>query len=99
MAANIAFPEKYIHDVESTLSDFIWQGKRPKVKQCTIIQPYNHGGLKMIDVRSAVLAQKATWFRDLHKPSIKPWKWIPNALLNNRPIQSLLITDLDSKPL
>ena len=43
--------DHFIKSVESSITDFIWNGKKPKIKRNTLIGDYNVGGLKLPDFK------------------------------------------------
>ena len=45
--------------------DFIWRGKRPKIKHSTLIGNFENGGLKDIDIESKSKALKLSWIKRL----------------------------------
>jgi len=53
--------EDFIKIVESTIKDFIWNGKKPKIKHSTLIGDYSKGGLKLPDFRSCLKANQVKW--------------------------------------
>ena len=50
---------------------FLWNGKPEKIKRKTLIQNYEKGGLKMIDIDRFIQAQKINWIKRLFEPNIK----------------------------
>ena len=52
----IHIPEWVIKKAEKIIYDFIWQGKKDKVKRKVLINEKRKGGLEMIDIRSMVKA-------------------------------------------
>ena len=47
-------PTSIINKIETIKKDFIWNGKRPKVKHVALIGDYAEGGLKDIDIKAKV---------------------------------------------
>ena len=41
--------------------EFLWKGKRDKIKRSTVIAQTQDGGLGMIDIDSFILLLRATW--------------------------------------
>ena len=41
--------------------DFIWDGRRPKIKFETLCTPKSHGGLGLVNLEMRNLAQKLHW--------------------------------------
>ena len=51
-------PQGTIDEAEQILYDFLWGGNSYKVKKNVIIQTYENGGHKMIDLNEMLKAQK-----------------------------------------
>ena len=58
--SNLAIPDGFIQKLNTLLFNYIW-GKRDKVKRNVIINDYEKGGLKMIDIESQFTSIKASW--------------------------------------
>ena len=56
--------------------NFIWDGKPDKIKRDILIQDYEQGGLKMIDIENFILSLKVSWIKRLLQPEC-------NSLLKN----------------
>ena len=82
----IALPNpsrKLIKDLEAMLFKFIWKGKPDKVKRNTVKQPFEQGGIDMLDINHFITVIKVSWFRRIKDDSI--WKQVlistqPNIL-------------------
>ncbi len=48
-------PTKILDELAKIQNDFLWDGKRPKVAQKTLIASYEDGGLKSVDIVENVL--------------------------------------------
>ena len=44
--------QKIVHEINSILYDFLWNSKGDKIKRTEIINDYDKGGIKMIDIQS-----------------------------------------------
>ena len=75
-------PEDIITHLESIHKDFIWNGKKPKIKHSTLINDYSTGGLKDIDIRSKIKALQLSWVKRLYDTNFHPWKIIPTYLFS-----------------
>ena len=64
-------PKSVIKHIEKQMYTFLWDGKPEKVKRKTIIQNYEKGGLKMIDIEKFMQAQKITWIKRILDPNNK----------------------------
>ena len=45
--------------------DFLWEGKRAKIKQDTLIGSYENGGLKSVDINHKIEALQLSWIKRL----------------------------------
>jgi hypothetical protein len=75
-------PDKFVDEITSMAYNFLWSGKINKVKRKTIIADYGDGGLKMLDFRSFINAQKAMWVKRISKEGAASWKAYPIYILN-----------------
>ena len=48
---------------------FIWDNKLQKIKRNTLIQKYEAGGIKMVDIRKFIQSLKITWIKRLLDPN------------------------------
>ena len=71
-------PKQFIDLLSSIKQNFIWNGRRPKIKHSTPVGGYAEGGYKDIDIQSESL--KIIWIRRLLDDNFHPLKSIPNAL-------------------
>jgi hypothetical protein len=53
-----------------------------KIKRKTIIANYENGGLKMLDLKSFIIAQRVIWVKRLTKTKAASWKAFPEYILN-----------------
>ena len=60
-----------IYYIEKQMYSFLWNGKPDKVKRSSLIQTYDKGGLKMIDIDKFIQAQKITWIKRILDPNNK----------------------------
>ena len=77
LASATVVPISYIKEIESCCFNYIWKGKRDKVKRSTLIAQYEEGGLNMIDVECYFKSLKASWVPRLIKEKTANWKIIP----------------------
>ena len=63
-----------IDEVNTLLYNFLWDGKGDKVKRTTMINDYEQGGLKMIDLKTFNKALKISWLQKYFDPKNKS-KW------------------------
>jgi hypothetical protein len=75
-------PPKEFEELITDISyKFIWKNKPEKIKRMTLISDYEHGGQKMIDIKSFLKAQKAMWMKRLVTKDNASWKAVPNLFL------------------
>ena len=53
--------ETYINRFENVINNFLWGGKRPKIKQCTLQGHKNKGGLGLTNMRAKLGSLKISW--------------------------------------
>ena len=62
--------------------DFIWGGRKPKIKHATLIVDYKDGGLKDVDIDSKFESLKFMWIQKLKGGSNHhPWKALAQKIL------------------
>jgi len=54
-----------IKEIESMFFNFIWNKRRDKIKRDILIQNYEDGGLKMVNVKKYITSLKVSWIRRL----------------------------------
>ena len=75
-------PTTVLNNLVTIHKDFIWDGKKPKIKHSTLIANYSYGGLKDIDIPSKIRALQLSWLKRLLDDSFHPWKVIPLHFLS-----------------
>ena len=78
----IVTPEYVLKEVETCIYDFLWKGKRDKIKRVCMINDYSKGGIRVTDIRSKLTALKASWVKRLDIGTFARWKLIPYFYLN-----------------
>ena len=58
-------PHEFLDDLQSMHKDFIWVGKRAKIKHGTLIGDFIDGGLKDVDLVSKFTSLKLIWIRKM----------------------------------
>ena len=59
--SSLLTPKCLLKEINYLLYEFLWDGKGDKIKRTQIINKYDEGGLKMIDIESFSKALKAKW--------------------------------------
>ena len=74
----IVMQEKIIKRIEKMFFDFIWEGKRNRVKKEICFLPRKMGGIRMVDIRTSLKTQKIMWVkRILEAEEGDQWSAIP----------------------
>jgi hypothetical protein len=74
--------DSFLNKVNDLAFKFVWNQKPDKVKRTVLIAEYADGGLKMLDIKEFVKAQKAMWVKRLLSDQIASWKVFPRLALN-----------------
>jgi hypothetical protein len=80
---SLMVPDSFMETIITIAFNFLWSGKKDKIKRKTIIGDYNKGGLRMLELKSFIIAQRAMWVKRLLKPGKASWKAYPELILNN----------------
>ena len=59
--------KEFIKRIENSIKDFIWNGRKPKIKHDTLIGDYLNGGLKLPEFSIVIKANKIKRILDLKK--------------------------------
>ena len=59
--SKMSIKEEIVKTIESTIKDFIWNGRKPKIKKDTLIGDYSEGGLKLPDFSVTLKANRIKW--------------------------------------
>ena len=74
-------PESVNEILRKLQYDFLWEGKRAKIKQSTLIGSYENGGLKSVDINSKIEALQLSWLKRLYDQNEHQWKQIPKYFI------------------
>ena len=61
--------------------NFIWQGKKAKIKHSTLCNGYENGGLKNVDLRNKITSIQYSWVKRLFEDDFHDWEVIPLFLI------------------
>ena len=78
----ISVLQKFCDTLKSLHREFIWNGKRAKIKHSSSIGEYRDGRLKDVDIDAKILSLKISWIRKLKDSNFHPWKVLANHLLS-----------------
>ena len=92
--------QQVIKAINKLFYNFLWNGKGDKIKRDVIINNYENGGLKMIDIKSFSKALKTTWVKKfLDRNNNGKCKLFFEAGLQNLGGTSFFYCNLDRKDL
>ena len=77
--------EKLISDIESLVTEFVWNHQKALIAKNTLIQPISRGGLKMPCIKTIVQTSQIMWVKRLTNPINAKWKQLSWFLLNIEP--------------
>ena len=70
-----SLPQDVLDELHRMQKEFLWQGKRAKIKHSTMIGRYEKGGLKDVDLESKFQSLRIIWVRKiLDKTNFHPWR-------------------------
>ena len=61
--------------------NFIWQGKKAKIKQSALCNGYENGVSKNVDLRNKITSIQCSWVKRLFEDDFHDWKVIPLFLI------------------
>ena len=67
--------------VKKLVVNFIWNGKKPKIKRDTLIGPKGKGGLELPDYEIVTLSLQCSWVKRMKEGIRKQWMEIPSFYL------------------
>lgn len=59
----ITFPQHIIKEIKQCIYEFVWKGKTRKIKDKVLIQDYEYGGCRMVDIESSIKAEQLKWIK------------------------------------
>ena len=86
-------PDKFIRELQEKCFDFIWDGKRDKIKRSIATLHTKEGGINIPDIKTYIDALKITWINRLIKDPPAKWKHI----LENKHENIRLINSVGTK--
>ena len=82
LLSSLPSPPGVIKEINCLLYDFLWDSKGDKIKRTEMINEYNKGGLKMIDLQSFNESLKIKWIKGYLDDNNKgKWKSFVNHYL------------------
>ena len=83
----ISFPEKIIKDIENLIFDFMWSGKKPKLKRDVLKSSLVNGGMNVPDIHTMIECSLVKWIKWLVLKKVHSWKYILEYFLSKQNIQ------------
>jgi hypothetical protein len=94
---SLTVPECFMENIIDIAYKFLWSGKKDKIKRMTVIANYENGGLKMLDLKAFIIAQRIMWVKRLQKPKAASWKAYPEYILKTIIGMDTFKTQLDTE--
>ena len=63
-------PDKYVSIINKMITDFIWDGKKPKIKLKQLQSSRDSGGLKLVDLEKKDISLKIGYIKEIGKDKI-----------------------------
>ncbi len=77
----VEIPECYIKKVNFMISDFIWAGRKPKLRKEILFKDKQNGGLNVPDFRIMLWVSRLRWIKGLFSDSKHAWKYFLNSFM------------------
>lgn len=81
-SACIHTPPYVIDAANKVVTDFVWNGKRPKIKHETPIGPKEKGGLDLPEYGIISKSLQSTWVKKMRDAANNDWMIIPSFYLD-----------------
>lgn len=73
--------EQFLNKLNSILFNYLWNSSVDKVKRDVIVQQYNEGGLKMVNLKAFRESVKLSWIMRLYQITAK-WQLVLKTFIN-----------------
>ena len=74
-------PESFFKKAKEIIVKFIWKNKKPKIAYDKLIQKIQHGGLKLIDLKTKEIALKTKWIKKSLENPQSTWAIFASKIL------------------
>ena len=74
-------PNSTMTQLNKILKEFIWNHKKVKIKEKTLISNFDQGGLKDVDIPSKITSLQCSWVKRLFDKNFHEWKIIALFLI------------------
>ena len=71
-----------IDQLNNTQKNFIWNGLNPKIKNSTIYNNYENGGLKNVNIAAKISSLQTSWIKRLFNENFHDWKIFPLHIIH-----------------
>ena len=75
-------PPSIIDQLNKTQKNFIWNGLNPKIKNSTIDNTNENGGLKNVNIAAKISSFQSSWIKKLFDENFHDWKIIPLHIIH-----------------
>jgi hypothetical protein len=91
-------PDGVIKEFKKIITDFVWNGKPPKVKYTCLINDIEEGGLKLQDLSNKIAACQTVWIRRMiDEEYTAAWKSYANSLFKEYNIEHIPLYNTNTK--
>ena len=77
LASVTVLPNTTINQLDKIHKEFIWNHKRPKIIEITVINRFDKSGLKDVDIPFKIASLQCSWIKRLFVRNFHEWKTIP----------------------
>ena len=74
-------PKTVTDELQMLHKDFIWNGRKAKIKHSALIGDFRDGGLQDVDIPSCFETAKVSWIRRFFYDNFHPWKIVAEEFL------------------
>ena len=90
VATVLHVPEQIVKEIESLSYQFLWNGSQHKVKKNVVIQDYQFGGCKMVDLAEMLKVQKIKWIKKYFVEKENYWQFTMRELIGKTNVNVFL---------
>ena len=69
-------PNNTIDILHKIQKEFIWQGKKTKIKRSILCHGYENGSIKNVDLKNKISSMQCPWVKRLFEDNFHDWKVI-----------------------
>ena len=75
-------PPSIIDQLSKTQKNVIWNGLNPKIKNSTINNNCENGGLKNVNIAAKISSYQSSWIKRLFDENFYDWKILPFHIIH-----------------